>query len=105
MDERDAVSAQLLAVTSERDAALRRCRELTAALEVSSADGARARCAHMRTRHTSSPDHCVAGAEGTPQTIIMQRGHGRVCTAVSTYCLPLLVSRVQLGEKHIPAYE
>ena len=49
VDERDAVSAQLLAVTGERDAALRRCRELTAALEVSSADGARARCAHTRT--------------------------------------------------------
>ena len=47
MDERDAVSTQLLAVTGERDAALRRVRELTAALEVSSADGARARWAQM----------------------------------------------------------
>lgn len=54
VDERDAVSAQLLAVTGERDAALRRCRELTAALEVSSADGARARYAHMLTHPSSS---------------------------------------------------
>jgi len=40
-----ALAAQLRAATAERDAALRRVRELTAALDVSAAEGARARCA------------------------------------------------------------
>jgi hypothetical protein len=65
-DERGALAAKLLAATGERDAALRRVRELTAALGVSAAEGARARCAARARRRTRPLCPALCRSQLTP---------------------------------------
>ena len=103
MDECDAVSAQLLAVTGERDAALRRVCELTAALEVSSADGARARCARMpRTPHQPLLRTALQEPMGpcrTPLCSVAMHECAQWCPRKMYHCLMCDLVRDQLGKR------